>query len=297
MKRINLQLFADGTGSAAGTGAEVTGASTVDAAQNGRESQKVVYGKQQDDTAGGEGETPNPSDNVQTFEDLIKGDYKKDFDNKVHKIIGAKTAAIKSLQESMEKLNPVLELVASRYGLKTDDVDGLLNALEHDNSLYEQEAVERGMTVDQLRELKRIERENSILKRQLETNRRNTETDRIYNEWMQQTDEMKEIYPNFDFIEEAKNDDFAKLLKNGIDVRTAYEVIHRDEILEGAMAATAAQVRRSVANNIQSNGNRAAENGTGNNGGVIYKRDAKAFTKEDRKRIAELVARGERIEL
>lgn len=288
MKKLKLQLFAEGSGASASTGtvAEGTGENSQDAADNttGRDSEGSVV---QDDTA---------DNNRPSFEDLIKGEYKQDFDDKIHAIIRKKTAEIKSQRERLESMNPILDLLSSKYGIDATDLGSIEKAILSDNAYLEEEAVERGMSVDQLRLLKQTEHENKILKDTIERNRKQTETDRIYNEWMNQAESLKETYPNFDFMVEAQNNDFAQLLRNGIDVRTAYEVIHKDEIIQGAMAVTAQKVKESVTNDIRANGNRPSENGTSNQSAAGFTIDKiKKLTKAERKSLGERAARGERI--
>ena len=309
MKKFYLQFFAEGgSGTAAGATAAAgsTGEATVDAAQNGRESQRVVYGRQddtaeQDDTDGeADGAADDVSDETvqaerKSFDELIKGDYKKDFDERVHRIIGAKTANIKSLQEEIDKFGPILDLVSRKYGVDAKNIDALTNALMNDESYYEQEALEKGMSVEQLKQMRRIERENDTLRRTLERSRQENESARIYNEWMQQSEELKDIYPDFDFESEVRNEDFSSLLRNGIDVRTAYEVIHKDEIIQGAMAVTARKVKEKVTNDIRANGKRATENGMSSQAGTVFKSDVNSLTKADREEIDRRVARGEKI--
>lgn len=291
MKKINLQLFAEaaGEGTAAGTAqgtAEGTGEATLDAAGDGRSQE--ADSSEQDDTA----------DERTPFEELIKGDYKKDFEDKVHKIIGKRSAEIKSARERIDSMSPIMDLLASKYGVDASDIASLEKAIIADNHHLEEEAVERGMTVEQLRNLKQIEHENKILRDTIERNKQQTESDRIYNEWMEQAEGLKEIYPDFDFVVEAANDSFARLLRNGVDVRTAYEVIHKDEIIQGAMAVTAQKVKESVSNDIRANGNRAAENGTkGQSSAAFTVNDIKNMTRAQRQELAKRAARGEKIKL
>ncbi|MBE5928497.1 MAG: hypothetical protein E7267_03875 [Lachnospiraceae bacterium] len=288
-KRINLQLFADGgDGAAAGTTAGATGEGIVDAAQTGRTDAQ--------DDAATQTDGNNQSDvGKKSFEELIKGEYKKDFDARVHKIINQKTASIKSMQEQMDKINPVLRLMSQKYGVDAEDLEGLVRAIEDDNSYYEQEAIEKGMSVEQLKQMRIIERENETLRQMIERDRQQNESERIYNEWMEQAEEIKSVYPNFDFMTEAQNKDFADLLKVGIDVKTAYEVIHKDEIIQGAMAVAVQKTKEQVTNNIRANGNRASENGTSSQAVATFKKDVNSLTKADMEEIEKRIARGEKI--
>lgn len=51
------------------------------------------------------------------------------------------------------------------------------------------------------------------------------------------------------------------LLRSGVDARTAYEVVHKDEIIGGAMQYTAQRVQEKVVNDIRARGMRPPENG------------------------------------
>ena len=97
LQPLNLQLFAEGTGSGGvGTGAEGSSGVTATATglQKGSKSNplaNVVYGKQEDSeqsanaqTNPTETETVEPVDRNAKFEELIKGKYKDLYDAKVH---------------------------------------------------------------------------------------------------------------------------------------------------------------------------------------------------------------------
>ena len=118
----------------------------------------------------------------------------------------------------------------------------LVEAIEEDDSYYEEEALRRGVSVEQLKSMKKLERDNESMRRALEDQQRRENAERVYAGWVKQAEELKTIYPAFDLQEECRNEQFVGLLQNNVDVRTAYEVIHRDEILGGAMQYTAEQV-------------------------------------------------------
>lgn len=292
MKKLNLQLFAEGAAEAASGGENGADAAHDD----GRET--VVYGKQaRDDDGDTEEEGDAPEEEAPkraSFDELIKGEYKEDFTKKMQQVINRRFAETKSLNERLDRVNPILDMVASRYGLRPDDTQGLLRALEDDETYYEEEAVSRGMSVEQLKQIKRMENENRRLREQVDHMHQQEETDRIYRGWISEAETLKDTYPGFDFNEEIQNEDFASLLKNGIDVRTAYEVVHKDEIITGAMQVTARRVREKVANDIMSNGKRAVEGSTGGSG-VIAKSDVNKLSKADREEIEKRVMRGEKI--
>lgn len=119
--------------------------------------------------------------------------------------------------------------------------------------------------------------------------------DSLYKSWMEQSESIKSVYPSFDLRAEIQNPKFTDLLKNGIDVRTAYEVLHKDEIIPAAMQFTAKTVEQKLTNKIIANGARPKENGISAQSAAITKADVSQLTKADREEIIRRVARGEKI--
>ena len=186
-------------------------------------------------------------------------------------------------------------LLAQKYGVDPGDLEKLSSAIEEDDSYYEDEATRRGLTVQQLKEMKRIERENETLRRNAQEKDRREEAERVYADWVRQGDELKSVYPTFDLQTECQNDQFVGLLRSNIDVRTAYEVIHRDEILGGAMQYAVQQASQKIVNGIKAKGSRPTENGVSSGSAAVVKSDVNALTKKDREEIERRVMRGERI--
>ena len=304
-KKLYLQLFAEGSGDGIGasTGAE-TGSSVglaVDAAgKKGRSNplSDVIYGKQDtqelttDSANAGKSE---PAGKI-SFDDLIKGQYKEDFQKKTQDIINKRFKETKNLEAKLLLHDNILNLLSDKYGVASDDIQGLQKALEADESFYEQEAIEKGLTVEQLKELKRLERENKAFKADLERTQREQQSKEIYAKWVDEANQLSEKYglTNFSLEEEVKNPEFTDLLSRGISLETAYKAIHMDEMLTGAMAKTAQEVKKSVVNSIQSNQSRPQENGIKPNT-QVFKTDVNALTKADRDEIERRVARGQLI--
>ena len=167
---------------------------------------------------------------------MIKGEFKDEYNQSVQKVINDRFKQTKEMEERLSSSQKVLDFVAQRYGLdKTADADDMLRALEEDDSMFEERAMAKGMSTEQYREFYRLEKQNEEFRRAAEETQRIRQADETYSKWMSEADALKEIYPNFSFDEEVENKDFLQLLQNGIDVRTAYEVAHHDEIMRGAM--------------------------------------------------------------
>ena len=296
---LNLQLFAEGAGdggTAEGTGVTETAAGSQKGAK-GNPLADVKYGIQEESApaAGVQTETVAQPDRNAEFEKLIKGEYKDLYDAKVQDTIQKRLKGQKETVDKFNALTPTLELLAKKYGVDATDIEALGKAIEEDDSYYEKEAMERGMTVQQLKEVKKMERENADLKAQMEEAQRQESGKKLYAAWLQQADEAKKVYPSFDLATEMQNPKFLDLLRSNIDVRTAYEVTHKDEIIAGAMQFTAKAVESKIAKGIASNGARPSENGMSSQSAAVVKSDVSQLSKEDRAEIIRRVARGEKI--
>lgn len=302
---INLQLFAEGaSGGDGGTGSEGAKGVTATAAVSQTKGAKsnplanVVYGKQaQAEEASPAAEVvENPTeDRNSKFEALIKGEYKDLYDARVQDTVQKRLKSSKETVERYEALAPTLDILAKKYGVDASDIKALNKAIEEDDSYFEEEALEKGITVKQLKDIRKMERENAELKKQWEEKERKEKAYKLYAQWDEQAKEAKKTYPSLDLSAEVKNPQFMQLLDSGVDVGTAYAVIHKDEIIPAAMQYTAKTVEQKLTNKIIANGARPTENGISSQSAVQTKSDVSQLTKADRAEIMRRVARGEKI--
>lgn len=315
---VDLRLFdgdgGGGTSSDAGTAA-MAGTGTQQEDMKSRKARNpladVKYGNQPEQKPDAEPKAPaEPKKDAPAvddearkaeFEKLISGDYKDLFAQRTQEIIDTRFKQTKQLESQASALNPVLELLAGKYGVDAKDVDALSKAIQEDNSYYEDEAMEKGLTVEQLKYMKKLERDNAEFQRAVQEQQRRVNADQIYAKWQQQADATKQYYPSFDLQKECSNPEtgerFVGLLRSGVDVKAAYQVIHMDEVLGGAMAHTAKTIQQKTVNDIRARGMRPAENGmTGGAPAVVIKNDVSKLTRKDRDEIARRSAQGEYIE-
>ena len=316
---LDIQLFGEGAaaGNAAGAG---TPAGSEVAAPNTEKSEpsptqnkkgakpdlsKVIYGKQDEATREATADTETTKEGTETqapdkkavFEELIKGEYKDVFAARVNDIVQDRLKGSKSKVESYDALTPTLSMLYEKYGVKDGDIKALNKAITDDDAFYEAEAIERGVSVEQLKEFKKTQRENAEMRRMMDEQKARGEAERRYAGWMQQAEAAKSVYSGLDLRAELQNPAFARLLQSGVDVKTAFEVIHKDEIIPAAMQYTAKKVEEQMANKIKSNASRPNENGTSSRSASNVKSDVNSFSKEDFDEIIRRVQRGEKIRL
>lgn len=290
MLKLNLRLFDEGEGgSPAGSGgAEGTSAGAI--------AEGVDQSGMQQETVS---DYDNGAPSKATFEDLLKDpDYKKAYDSRVQAAVRDRFKNQADLQTQLDEYSPLMDMLGSKYGVDGKDVKAVLEAVQNDDSYYEDEALEKGLTVEQLKEIKRLERENAQFRAAEEEAERRNASQQILNKWMADAEELKKTFPNFDLRTETENpvtgENFIRMLQNGVPVKTAYQVIHMDEIMSGAMAYTAQQTAKKVTDNIQARGMRPAENGRNATARVVST-DPARMTKAEREELSRRAQRGERI--
>ena len=298
---LNLQLFAEGGDG--GTGAEGSSADSGFATTPGVKDNPladVKYGKQEESvqtTDAQPTETEPTVDRKAEFKKLIKGEYKDEYGAEVENIVQNRLKSTKEKVARLDSLTPLLELIANKYGVDSNDAEALVKAIEDDDSYFADEAMERGITVDELKRIRKIERENADLRKQMEEQTTRENANKLYKTWLDQSEEAKRFFPNFDLETEMQNEQFRDLLRANIDVKTAYQVLHQDEIIGGAMQYTAQTVEKKVTDKIRANGNRPVENGISNQSAAVVKTDVSQFTNADMDEIIRRVRNGEKIRL
>lgn len=313
---FDLQLFAEGGaaaaggdgGAAAGAG-DATGVTVPDAGERRQKRVNpladVKYGVQTEDSADGEVAATNAeaADNAdqggkKSFKDLIKGEYKDDADAWAQELIRNRFKQNGEMEERLNAVNPLLEALGKLHNVDPTDIQQLTDIVMNNDSLYEEEAMQRGMTVETLKAIKQMERENETLKQREQATIAETRMRQHFDTLARQADEAKRLYPDLDLMAEMNNPTFARLTAPGVgvDVRTAYEVVHRDELRGAEMQFAAQKSAERMANAVRANGMRPVENGMNSRqNSSPVKTDPRTLTKQDREEIKRRVLRGEKI--
>lgn len=185
------------------------------------------------------------------FEALIENEYKEQFSKKVQKIISKRLREVKTVKEEKD-------------------------------TLTEEKKIEL---------IKRLLWENRQLKVRFEEEKQNAEMKSRAGELRSQAEETKKVYPDFDFEEEMKNPEFARLLKAGVKVKDAYEVINIDSIID----RSSKNAEKKVLDSIRAKASRPTENGSEGGSGILLSGNASKLTKKERADLAKRAAKGERI--
>ena len=258
-KLFNLQMFSEGAedSSLAMNTADTESTTTIG----------LSAGANTDTPDASADDMSSPADTTDTesFETLIQGKYKDDYDKmvkaRVKEAISKRFKNQDDFKAKYEGLTPLLSQIATKYGIDPNDHDALTNAIANDNSLYEQEAFEKGIDVETLKQMKTLERENARLKASEDARLRDEQGREAFNQLVQQGEQLKQIYPQFNLDDEMMNEAFGRLLANNVPMQTAYEVIHKDEILSSGMAYAVQKTAANISSSIASGARRPSENG------------------------------------
>lgn len=307
---ILLTLFdgaASGAGAAGATGNPEGGTNGSSAnTQQRNTGEKILYGKQT-----GESRTESPQkekgsdagsndERNAKFRELITKDYKDLYDAEVQRIIGKRFRETKSKDDALSAQKPILDQLCSRYGTAPGDMQALQSAIDNDNAMWEQQAEEAGMSVEQFRKIQQLQRQNAELQAQRDNLWMEQKSQEQLNTWIQQAEELKQSpeFSDFDLSTEINdNPEFLSMLKNGISVGHAYSVLHLDRITGAAAKNASAQTEKAVTANIRARGTRPSENGASAKSGVQIRDDPSKWTKDDVNEVIRRVSRGEKIVL
>lgn len=313
---FSLHLFDDGAaGAAAGAATSGEGATGVNEGQgaavpvnpNRRAKQQnplanVVYGKpapgtQQAEAAGqspaAEGAEQAP-DLEKEWAELKKGKFKDFYGRDVQSTVQERFKNTKATEDKLAQLQSKL---AMRYNVDAEDFDSVLKALDGDVHAFEEEAIERGMSPESLKQLKELEAFKAHQDRVTEQQRQQDEFQRHLQTLVQQSDKVKAMFPGFDLRTELQNPTFARLTAPdvGISVMDAYQVVHRDEIQPMAMQVAVQKTQEKMSQAIQANASRPTENGLSRSAALDVRDDPSKWSKADREEVKRRVRMGEKI--
>lgn len=230
------------------------------------------------------------------YSDLYEADRKAG----IEKAVRERFKGTEKKMQAYDKMLPLMETFAGRYGIDASNTDALIEAISNDNVLYEDEAMQRGMSVDQLKQWKRMEAENNMYRRAQEEQRRQAAAQQLYAQWEQEAAQVKQLYPDFDLQSEMNNPEtgerFRQLMGARVGVKTAYEVIHQSEIINGIATRAVEDTTAKVRNDIAARGQRPAEAGASGSPAVkTQKLNPATLTNAQLEEISRRVLRGERI--
>ena len=206
-----------------------------------------------------------PEERRRAFGEMVQGEYSDVFQEMMQRAIDKATENIRQ-NPQVARLTQAL---ANAYGVDTDDMDGLIEAVENgrvkDEKYYEDLAQQR--------------------------------VSQIQAQWEAQAAQLKTQYPDFELQEVLANEQVADLMRRGVSLPDAYRAAYFDHIMQQATAQTAQKVEQGVAARIQQRASRPGENGTRPGGAVTTHVDVASMSRRQLEDLERRARRGEKITL
>ena len=139
--------------------------------------------------------------------------------------------------------------------------------------------------------LKNLRQENGQLKNEAEEQR--YQQRQALQQLAEKENEIRQVYPAFNWRAEMENPAFGKLIAAGIDGRTAYEMVHREALMRQAMQYAAKRTGEQMARSIASGAARVGENGR--RSGSVSHNDPRTLSSQELANIRQRVMNGEKI--
>lgn len=245
-----------------------------------------------------------PEERRRAFGEMVQGEYSDVFQEMMQRAIDKATENIRQ-NPQVARLTQAL---ANAYGVDTDDMDGLIEAVESgrvkDEKYYEDLAQQRGVSVKTARELDKMESDlkrsntrNAQLQAMQQEATRQQRVSQIQAQWEAQAAQLKTQYPDFELQEVLANEQVADLMRRGVSLPDAYRAAYFDHIMQQATAQTAQKVEQGVAARIQQRASRPGENGTRPGGAVTTHVDVASMSRRQLEDLERRARRGEKITL
>ena len=314
---VNIQLFADGGASAGASaggsngtpGATTQGESAHNALRVPDKAKHIldkmpktaeISHEQQSGNDTTQTDTNGTADNTtekRSFADLVKSEeYADEAQKYFDKAIGRRIAKYKGIESDNQTMRDILDKVSMRYGIdSTSDnyLEQVAQAIEGDSKLFEEEAMNAGMSTEDYVKVKSAERIMAQNRQQQEQQRQDELIRNHVANITQQAEAFKAQFPSFDLETEMNDPKFRKLVDPpefggaGISIENAYHALHHKEIMQATVSSAVNQATANAANAMQKNRSRPAESGMNSTTSNITQTDPSKLKLEDFKKIQE----------
>ena len=238
-----------------------------------------------------------PEDTIQArWEAAKKGEFKDLYGQDVQNAIRDRFKNQKDLQGQIDAIQPMLDVLMDKAGVES--VEELSDLIMNDDSLYEDEAEEAGMTVERYKQFKALQDEHDRREQEDAENEERAFWADHFDKLTRDAEALKQTFPNFDLSAEMENETFRRLTMpgSGVSLEDAYYTIHRKELGPQIMAYGMNRARQQMGQTIQAQRARPAEGAMRGQGSVAadMKVDFSKLSRKERDEYRRLVHAGKK---
>lgn len=248
------------------------------------------------------------------FEKLIKGKFKNVYQNRAQSLVkdrlSTKNKQISDMQKKESTGNQIFALIANKYNVQPDDLDGLLKAVTEDKDLFAEKALAAGVTTEEARNNFFTQQKTNAQEEELETLRREKAARELDTHLRIIAAETMKEFPNFnledefqnpsfrtalDFIAQQRNEQNEKTGRNDeiYDLTTAYKMSHFDELQKELVKRSSSAAISAAAQSIQSGARRPTENAVKKSGTTTQRKSVEDMSDAEFDAFYAKVRRGE----
>ena len=236
------------------------------------------------------------------------------YQNRVQSLVkdrlSTKDKQISDMQKKENTGNQIFALIANKYNVQPDDLDGLLKAVSEDKDLFAEKALAAGMTTEEARNNFFTQQKTNAQEEELETLRREKAARELDTHLRSIAAETMKEFPNFnleeefqnpsfrtalDFIAQQKNEQNEKTGRNDeiYDLTTAYKMAHFDSLQKDLVKRSSSAAISAAAQSIQSGARRPTENAVKKSGITTQRKSVEDMSDAEFEAFYQKVRRGE----
>ena len=229
-----------------------------------------------------------PDDLQARYEALKKGEFKDLIGADIQRAIKDR---FKNQDDATQKLNgmqPMLDALMKKTG--AESIEELEQLVMDDDSLYEDEAEEIGMPVEAYKQFKQMQAQRDEAQAQLQRQEESAQFRAHINDLMKQGEELKTMFPDFDFFKEMENEQFRQMTspQMGMTVEQAYYAIHGKDLMPQMMSYGMQRAQNQMGQTLQAQRARPAEGAmSGRSAAAEPALNPAALTREERNKVKE----------
>lgn len=224
-----------------------------------------------------------------------KGEFAEFIGRDIQSAIRDRFKNQQDVSEQLNALEPMLKVLRERAGVESNEE--LIHHVMDDDSLYEEEASEAGMTVAAYRQFMEMKKERDEMQQREQEDIERQMVRNHFDKLMQQAEEFKKQFPDFDLQQTLQNDpNFVRLTSPtvGLSVRDAYFALHHDELAPQMMAYGMERAKQQMGQTIQAQRRRPAEGAmkTGGQPAADFNVDPRSLSRPERNKLYQLIHQG-----
>lgn len=224
-----------------------------------------------------------------------KGEFAEFIGRDIQSAIRDRFKNQQDVSEQLNALEPMLKVLRERAGVESNEE--LIHHVMDDDSLYEEEASEAGMTVAAYRQFMEMKKERDEKAQLLQEDIERQMIRNHFDKLTQQAEEFKKQFPDFDLQKTLQNDpNFVRLTSPtvGLSVRDAYFALHHDELAPQMMAYGMERAKQQMGQTIQAQRRRPAEGAmkTGGQPAADFNVDPRSLSRPERNKLYQLIHQG-----